>query len=206
MEIELKYRLNGRNQIEKILSDERVLSVADPDSREVIKMEAAYYDSSDRRLNREGITFRVRREDEKLVGTLKWNGTSEDGMYVREEMNVPNLEDSKFIMPDPDIFSQSEMCQVMKDILGERTLEREVYIDFTRKQVRLDTGKVICELSIDEGKVTRHGKEGEILEMEIELYSGDREEMEAFGAYLAEKYDLKAENRSKFKQGLELDD
>ena len=40
--------------------------------------------------------------------------------------------------------------------------------------------------------------------MEIELYSGDMSEMEEFGAYLAEKYGLKAENMSKFRQGLEL--
>ena len=204
MEIELKYRLKDKGQIEEILSDERVLECMDPDSREELHMEAAYFDTSDRRLNREGITFRVRRENDKLVGTLKWNGTSEEGMHVREEINVPNLEESKFERPDPEVFCQSDMCENLKELIGQRTLEREVFVDYDRTQVRLDTGKVICELSFDHGKVFRNEEEGTILEMEIELYSGDREEMEKFGAYLAEKYGLIAENKSKFRQGLEL--
>ena len=204
MEIELKYRLKDRSQIEEILSDERVLQYMDPDSREELHMEAAYFDTQERRLNREGITFRVRRENEKLVGTLKWNGTSDDGMHIREEINVPNLEESKFESPDPEVFCQSDMCDRLKTIIGQRTLEREVFVKYERSQVRLDTGKVICELSFDDGKVFRKGEEGIILEMEIELYSGSKAEMEAFGAYLAEKYGLTTENRSKFRQGLEL--
>ena len=47
-------------------------------------------------------------------------------------------------------------------------------------------------------------KEGIISEMEVELYSGSREDMEAFGEMLTSKFNLVPENRSKFKQGLEL--
>ena len=43
-----------------------------------------------------------------------------------------------------------------------------------------------------------------ISEMEIELYSGEEEDMKALGDDVAEKYGLIAENTSKFKRGLDL--
>ena len=204
MEIELKYHIGDSDVIDRIFSDEKIVAITDCNSEETIEMQAAYFDTEDRRLSREGVAFRVRREGSRIIGTLKWNGHSEDGMHEREEINVPVLDESKLTEPDVDIFRQSGMCSRLKELIGERRLIRVMEIRFLRRQIRIDTGKAICELSADTGKVFCGGKSGPISELEVELYSGSRQEMESFGAELAEKFGLEPENRSKFRQGLEL--
>ena len=57
---------------------------------------------------------------------------------------------------------------------------------------------------MDLGQIVCNGKVAPISEMEIELYSGEEEDMKALGDDVAEKYGLIAENTSKFKRGLDL--
>ncbi|MBR1990141.1 MAG: inorganic triphosphatase, partial [Firmicutes bacterium] len=71
-------------------------------------------------------------------------------------------------------------------------------------QVRIDTGKSISELSVDKGEVRAGEKSAPILELEIELFSGEEADMAVIGETLAEKYGLQASNISKFKRGLDL--
>ena len=89
MEIELKYSLGDPKNAERLFTDEEILAVTDEGSDETVHMHAVYFDTEDKRLSREGMVFRVRCEDRKLVGTLKWNGHSESGMHEREEINIP---------------------------------------------------------------------------------------------------------------------
>lgn len=204
MEIELKYAVKDEDTIEKILHDPYLESIKDKDTEEELEMHAVYFDTEDRRFFREGIAFRVRKEGNRLVATLKWNGSSEDGMHKREEINVPVDDESKLTTPDIKIFDQSEMCQVLTDLVGRRRLVPLMDIYFLRRQVRIDTGKSINELSIDVGKIICGEKTVPISEMEIELYSGDEEDMIALGQRISEKYGLTAENQSKYKRGLDL--
>lgn len=206
MEIELKYTIEDAEAVKKIFADPYIEMIKDKQTEEDIDMHAVYFDTEDKRLYREGIAFRVRKEGEMLQATLKWNGSSEGGMHKREEINVPVDDEAKLHTPDVDIFEQSEMCEVMKKIVGGRTLVPMMDVNFIRHQVRIDTGKSISELSIDKGEVKCGGKSAPILELEIELFSGDEEDMKSLGAELAEKFGLKAENTSKFKRGLDLMD
>jgi len=139
-----------------------------------------------------------------MQATLKWNGSSEDGMHKREEINAPVDDVEKLHTPDVEIFAQSEMCDVLKGLVGERKLMPMMETDIVRHQVRIDTGKSISELSVDKGEVRACGKSAPILEMEIELFSGDEADMKALGEELAKKFGLRAENISKFKRGLDL--
>lgn len=204
MEIELKYQIDTEEKIEKIFQDSHLLQIKDERTEEELEMHAVYFDTEDRRLNREGIAFRIRKEGNNLVGTLKWSGCSEDGMHKREEINVPVDDEAMQATPDISIFDQSEMCEVLDKLVGKRTLIPLMDIYVLRRQVRLDTGKCICELSVDKGEVVCSGKTAPILEMEIELYSGDEEDMTALGAEFAEKYQLEPSNESKYKKGLDL--
>ncbi|NCF00197.1 CYTH domain-containing protein [Emergencia sp. 1XD21-10] len=204
MEIELKYAVKDEEVIKKILHDPYLESIKDKDTEEELEMHAVYFDTEDRRLFREGIAFRVRKEGSKLIATLKWNGSSDEGMHKREEINVPVDDESKLTIPDIQIFDQSEMCQVLVDLVGKRTLVPLMDIYFVRRQVRIDTGRSISELSIDVGKIICGENTAPISEMEIELYSGDEEDMIALGERISAKYDLLAEDRSKYKRGLDL--
>lgn len=204
MEIELKYTIENEQVAEDIFQEPYIQMIKDKQTEEKINMHAVYFDTEDRRLYREGIAFRVRREGEILQATLKWNGSSEEGMHKREEINVPVDDEEKLKTPDVDIFAQSEMCDVLKNLVGERKLVAMMETDIVRHQVRIDTGKSISELSVDQGEVRCAGKSAPILELEIELFSGDEEDMKALGEELAKKFDLRAENISKFKRGLDL--
>ena len=204
MEIELKYAVKNEETIQRVLTDPYLESIKDRDTEEELEMHAVYFDTEDRRLYREGIAFRVRKEGRKLVATLKWNGSSEDGMHKREEINVPVRDEAKLTTPDIQIFDQSEMCQVLAELVGKRTLIPMMDIYFIRRQVRIDTGKSINELSVDVGKIVCGEKTAPISELEIELYSGEESDMLALGQQISEKYDLKPEDKSKYKRGLDL--
>jgi len=204
MEIELKYAIDHVDVAEEIFQDPYIQMIKDKQTEESIDMHAVYFDTEDRRLYREGIAFRVRKEGDIMQATLKWNGSSEDGMHKREEINAPVDDVEKLHTPDVEIFAQSEMCDVLKGLVGERKLMPMMETDIVRHQVRIDTGKSISELSVDKGEVRACGKSAPILEMEIELFSGDEEDMKALGEELAKKFGLRAENISKFKRGLDL--
>lgn len=204
MEIELKYRIDSEEVAEAIFSDSKILAITDANSDESIALKATYFDTDDRRLSRELMTFRVRREGKHLVATLKWNGQSEDGMHVREEINVPVMDESKLETPDIHIFAQTPMYEELQRIIGRRELHGVIEVEVIRRQIRLDTGKSISELSYDKGWVMAEDKKGVISEMELELYSGEKEDMEELGADIAERFNLVTENRSKFRQGMDL--
>lgn len=204
MEIELKYLIEDEAVIDKIFKDPYLSRIKDERTEEEIEMHAVYFDTEDRRLYREGIAFRVRKEGGRMVGTLKWNGFSEDGMHKREEINVPVDDEEKMRTPDIQIFCQSHMCEVLSKVVGKRTLIPLMDIYFMRRQVRIDTGRSISELSVDRGHVVCNGKSAPISELEIELYSGEEEDILALGGELAAKYDLKPEDTSKYKRGLDL--
>lgn len=204
MEIEFKYKIKDEEVANSIFLDPEIAEFIDENSRESIELNAIYFDTEDRRLSREGIAFRTRKEGDKYVATLKWNGASEHGLHVREEINVPICELKYFHEPTPDIFSESPMHETLLGVIGDRLLVKMVEMKAIRTQVRVDTGKSISEISYDKGIVINGDKQGVISEMEIELYSGNREDMEEFAEKIAQKYDLEPENRSKFKQGLEL--
>ena len=206
MEIELKYVMEDESVAEAIFQDPYIEMIKDKQTEESVEMFAVYFDTADRRLHKEGIAFRVRREGDILQATLKWNGSSEDGMHKREEINVPVDDESKLYTPDIDIFVQSDMRDVLYDIVGARHLHPMMEVNSVRHQVRIDTGKSISELSVDKGEVRVGEKSAPILEMEIELFSGEEADMIALGDGLAEKYGLKASNISKFKRGLDLMD
>ena len=204
MEIELKYLVDSKATIDKIFSDPYLQEIRDQQTEEEIEMHAVYFDTEDRRLYREGIAFRVRKEGQKLVATLKWNGSSEDGMHKREEINVPVDDESKLTTPDIQLFDQSEMCQVLEKLVGKKKLVPLMDIYYERRQFRVDTGKSINEISADVGMIVCNGRTAPISELEIELYSGEEEDMAALGNRIAEKYHLKSEDKSKFRRGLDL--
>ena len=206
MEIELKYTMENESVAKAIFQDPYIEMIKDKQTEEEIQMHAVYFDTEDRSLHGAGIAFRMRKEGDIVQATLKWKGSSEDGMHRREELNVLVDDVKKLHAPDLEIFAQSDIYDTLKKLAGDKTLMPLMETDVVRTQVRIDTGNSISELSFDKGEVRCAGKSAPILELEIELFSGDEEDMKSLGAELAEKFGLKVENTSKFKRGLDLMD
>ncbi|MBR5229377.1 MAG: CYTH domain-containing protein [Firmicutes bacterium] len=203
MEIELKYFLNDNLAKERILGDRHLAEMIDPEGNETIKMRAVYFDTEEGDLGRIFVALRARCENDRIIVTLKWKGSVQDGLHVRGELNVPS-DEAYFDNPTVEVFRGSEIFDQLEKAVSGKKLVPVMEMEYVRKSVKVDTGASISVISLDEGLIRAAGKETEILEVEIELYSGDQNDMIALGNELASKYNLAASDQSKFQRGLEL--
>jgi inorganic triphosphatase YgiF len=204
MEIEMKYVIGDKEIAKSIWEDENLSGIEEKDSREKVYMKASYFDTDDYILSKNDIAFRVRMEGSRIVASLKWNGSSIEGLHTREEINVPVNDEACFIAPDPEIFKEAEMGRDMIALVAGKPLHSLLETRFLRSRVRIDTGKSICEIAIDEGEIVTDFGNLPICELEIELFTGDQAEVRKLGDMLAEKYGLIPEDRSKYARGLKL--
>ena len=203
MEIELKYIIEEEFTRDKILQDQHLIQMADEGSLETIPMKAVYFDTEDKALLHKKFAFRVRYEGELPVATLKWGGGAENGLHCRGELNV-TVNEEFAANPSVDIFKGSDIYEEISETAGGRPLTAVMEMEFIRRQIHVDTGKSITVVSCDEGEIRTTGGNALISELEVELYSGDQEDMIALGNELAVKYNLKPGDKSKYQRGLEL--
>lgn len=189
-----------------ILGDAWIRRMAETDEPENLRMKAAYFDTEDSILIRNNIAFRIRAEGARVMATLKWRDDDEGirGLYVRSEINVPVADETCFFAPDPEIFRESPEGRDLLDVLDGKPLINVFDIVFTRKRYRLDFEKSILELALDEGAVIAGARTLPIRELEIELYSGDKQDLLALGKKMAGKYGLEPELKTKFARGVEV--
>jgi len=206
MEIELKYKIDNAGQIERILSDEWIGSIAESAEPELIRMKSAYFDTEDHALIKKNIAFRIRTEGVRTLATLKWSDDDDgiSGLYIRSEINIPVTDPTCFFRPDPRIFQESAEGKDLLDLIGNKPLINIFDVNFTRKLVRMDYEDSILALAIDEGIIVAGTKSLPMCELEIEVYSGNKEDLLAVGKRIAKKYGLKPELRTKFSRGVEL--
>jgi inorganic triphosphatase YgiF len=204
LEIELKYRLHDKKLLTLIPNDSDLVAIEEKGTREQLFMKAAYFDTEDYILSKNDIAFRVRMEGARIVASLKWNDSSDGGLYTREEVNVPVDDPACFLMPDPLLFKESEAGKDVTELLNGKPLVSIFEMKFLRNRFRVDTGGAICEVSLDDGDIITDLGELHIAEVEIELFSGNNDEFLKLGASLAEKYGLAPELESKYARGLKL--
>ena len=206
MEIELKYRIDSVEQYERLLSDPLIVGYAENEEFETVRMKAAYFDTADLTLMRHNIAFRIRSEGERALATLKWREDDDgiSGLYIRSEINIPVSDKTCFFAPDPSIFKESAEGKDLLDIIDGNPLENIFDMIFTRKRIRVDYGKSILELALDEGVIVAGVKSVQFRELEIEIYSGNKDDLLDIGKQIAAKYDLEPELKTKFARGTEL--
>lgn len=203
MEIELKYLLRDDLAKDRILNDKHLLEIKNPACDETVQMRAIYLDTEEGDLRGLQIALRARFENERVVVTLKWKGSAQDGLHVRGELNMPA--GSEYLdNPTVDIFKGSEIYDELLAAVSDKKLIPVMEMDYVRKAIQVDTGKSISVVSLDEGTIHTSKGDTEILEVEVELYSGDQEDMVALGGELAAKYNLQTSDKSKYQRGLEL--
>jgi inorganic triphosphatase YgiF len=204
LEVELKYKLHDKTLLTAIPSDDYLIGIEEKGTREQVFMKAAYFDTESYILSENDIAFRVRMEGSRIVASLKWNDSSDAGLYTREEIHVPVNDPACFLMPDPLIFRESEVGKHVAELLDGKPLVSIFEMKFLRNRFRVDTGGAICEVSLDDGDIITDSGTRHIAEIEIELFSGSQEELLKLGAVLAEKYGLVPELESKYARGLAL--
>ena len=200
MEIELKYNIPDTETADKIWQNELFADQEESESRDEFCLDARYYDTDNFDLSDRQIAYRVRKEGSRWVAALKWSGTSEGALHERQELNVPVFDSE----PDISIFSQSELGEELAQATAGRSLSCIVKSQIHRKIYRLDTETGLFEVSVDSGKVITPKGEVPICELEIELFSGETEELLEIGTQFEEAYGLTPSNASKYARGLYL--
>lgn len=201
METEFKYRIDDPGLIERIIGDPLLDEIVDRESLEEIRMHAVYFDTQEQDLREAGIAYRIRYENDRITATIKWDNRVEDGLHSREEFNLV-INDERFAEnPNIKAFESSDAYEVLLSAAGDKKLHKLVEMEFTRTQIKVDTGESISALSFDVGVI--HGRRGdaEILEMELEWYHGSEEDFKEIAKRLATKYRLEPEDISKLQKG-----
>ncbi|MCR4600720.1 MAG: CYTH domain-containing protein [Clostridia bacterium] len=204
MEIELKYTVPDQETAEKLCKTEVFKKFGKVDSETETEMKATYFDTEDRVLSGVDAAFRIRKEGEAYVATLKWGGRQENGLHEREELNIQLDTCCEERTPSLEVFKESQKGRELMELVGDKPLAPLIETDFTRHAMRLDTGKVICEASMDMGKIITSAGDLDIMELELELFSGDVEALKSLGETLSKKLKLEPGTRSKFGRGMEL--
>ncbi len=204
MEVELKYQIPDTAVIDKMWRKDVFAGYGEIDDFSQVNMDALYYDTADFRLSSVDAAFRLRREDDTVIATLKWDGTQHGGLHEREELNITVNDDSVCSHPSLKIFEQSEEGRRLLELVGDDPLEEKMRMTFLRRLMRVDTGNAICEVALDTGKIITAAGELPIRELELELYSGDIADIKKLGKKLSEKFKIVPGTESKFLRGLNL--
>jgi inorganic triphosphatase YgiF len=200
MEIELKYRIPSKEVASEIWKDKMFCDYEERGTREEMCLDASYYDTSNCDLAKNHIAYRVRKEGERWIAALKMKGNSEDGLHVREEICVPVVDGN----PDPTVFRESEAGEELLRVIGRQDIDCFLKTEVHRKRFRIDTGTGIFEISIDTGRILTEYGEAPICEVEVELFSGETEELLEIGQKIQRKYSLETEDMSKYARGIAL--
>ena len=180
-EFELKYRATPQ-VLQAIAGDTK------GESR-YYEMQTTYYDTAARELAERDCTLRRRMENAESICTLKFPVAGRG----RGECELPRQEIAQAV---------EELCAMAKKpelfALIQKGIEPVCGARFQRQAITVQLTDCVVEIALDQGVLLGAGKEIPLCEVEVELKSGDPEEMMIYATLLAQRYGLKEEKRSKF--------
>lgn len=201
MEIELKLRFEGYSVWDAMTEDTLLQDIPAQGPWTLEELETIYFDTKEQTLCKIGYAYRIRRQGNGWIATIKGMGSAEGGLHQREEWSCP-VQDP---VPDLAPFASTKAGVTLKDIVTKETLMELFRTRFTRKfRVFLLPKNTVVELAADWGAIIKGEEQLPISEIELELKKGNVGELLSLGAALSEKYDLRPEFNSKYHRGLIL--
>lgn len=201
LEIELKLRFSSPDIKDKLCNDVLLADLIFPGTRQTKYLENVYYDTATSALKRAGLAYRVRRQDQELVATVKADGQAGGGLHRRAEWSVI----VKDIAPDISPFSDTPVGHRLQSAVQGEPLQELFKTCFWRESMDLKLeGEGCLELAIDQGEIRADNKTDLIQEVELELKEGHVARLLHLAALLVERYPLLPEMQSKYHRGLKL--
>ncbi|WP_405378968.1 inorganic triphosphatase [Phascolarctobacterium sp.] len=198
-EIELKLLISKEN-LKSLLATDFVAAAIRPDSCKKRRLVSSYYDTEDMVLKEHGIAYRVRSKGDKTYeATVKTTVKNAAGLSERLELNLPLKAARPVLSGFADMglgYELTELAPAGVQKLFTVSVQRTTYI--------LDLEGAVCELAIDNGKITAGEATDKIDEIEIELLEGDVGALLAFAKQITATVPMFVEKRSKFARGLAL--
>lgn len=202
LEVEVKLQLTEPSLYSAIMTAPALVHLAQGVRWRRQELEAVYFDTADHRLQQQELAYRIRREDNACVATLKGKGSSAGGLHQRQEWNVTVAG----VEPDLQVFVNTEIGAMLAELSVE-ALVPQFRTVFERHLLPVQTtdGSLI-EVALDRGAIIADGKTAPILELELELKHGQPAALLRLAALLAKDYPLLLEPRSKYYRALQLAD
>ena len=198
-EIELKLAILDQAEENKIISDEFLLSLT-ASTWQAAKLVSTYYDTQQRILQKNRLTFRIRNTGQGYEATVKGGGRSEGGLHERQEWNVPLV----VAQADSSIFSDTTVGEKLRQLVSEDKLIPMFITEFVRKKLLVHYGSSLIEIAVDHGQISVGELIAPISELELELKSGKSLDLIQLGGVLAEKFQLRLEQKSKYHRAIAL--
>src|SRR6266851_5023481 len=169
-------------------------------------LDSVYFDTTDRRLQRQNTTLRVRKQGRRYVQTIKSAGRDRGGAFHRDEWESP------LASAVPDLAGVS--AEAANGHLGRlKTSElRPVFASHIKRTIRrigngADSSGAAIEIAFDEGEIrTPDGAALPVSEVELELKRGEPRALYDLALALSEIAPLRIESRSKAERGYALVD
>lgn len=158
-------------------------------------METTYYDTPSLELAARRWTLRCRLENGKPVCTLK----TPAGELGRGEWACDCGDIGDAI---PELCKLSGHAELAA--LASHGLVPICGAKFVRQAYTLPSEGALVEVAVDAGKLFGGGRETPLCEVEIELLRGSREDAIRCAVFLAQRFGLTPEPKSKFRRALEL--
>ncbi|PUA96234.1 adenylate cyclase [Acidovorax sp. 107] len=175
-----------------------------------VRMEARYFDTPDGALASRGIAFRLRREGDQWVQTVKALG---DGPLDRQEHNVARGPATAGAAPEPlpqlhdGTVAGARLLQALQAASGP--LEETYGTEMDRMTRDITRQGAVVELALDTGRVVAHRgtpqqAEAPICELELELKAGTVAGLAALATQWSARHGLFLSTVSKAERGERL--
>jgi inorganic triphosphatase YgiF len=194
-EIEIKLLINTSEQFTAVIYHPLV----NLQHEESLPYSSVYFDTCDRLLQIPKITYRVRKEGNVCIATIKTNSTeTANGICLRNEWNVdvdsldPNIE--CFMDLIPSVVSPYVGCKFVSIVTAA----------FARQTRVFQFNDSTIEIAADLGVIVANNKHAPIMELELELKGGSTDDLVEYSDILQHELNLSVGYVSKFKRGLDL--
>ncbi|MDA0998305.1 MAG: CHAD domain-containing protein [Proteobacteria bacterium] len=149
------------------------------------QLKTGYFDTSDMRLNRRRLAYRVRARDGHFTQTLKAELETRPALFARSEWETPVNADR----PDPTALPPDARARLGH--IRSEELTRLFTVTSLRNSAGIvfdggdGVGQAEIEIALDEGRVTAGRKRSQFREMELELVAGEPAAVAKLAAVLA---------------------
>ncbi len=197
VEIEIKLRINN-NKTVGLICDDAVVEEGRMEAWRDVTMRSTYFDTPSHELYRRKWTLRRRLEDDASIIAFKQMGFQEESLFSREEWQIPGESIEEAL---PALVHRG----APRELLELSGFVERCSVSFVRHatKLRLPEGSIV-ELAIDRGHIRAGDKTEPMLELELELLSGEPEEMVSIAASWESKFNLSKECHSKYMRALRL--
>lgn len=161
------------------------------------RLDAVYYDTPDRLLDRNGLALRVRRSGKRHVLTVKRSGSGDP--LTRDEWEVA--------LPDGTLdLARLPLAEIGEPLAGLSSGQlAPVFATRIRRRLRrLDYAGALIEIAVDEGTIETGENSLPVSEIELELKEGEAAALYELGLALLDIAPLQLETRSKSARGYGL--